>query len=426
VSEWEIVPLDRLVEPGRGISYGIVQPGGQVADGVPIVRVSDIRNGRIATDAPLRVSPAIEASHARTRLKGGELLLTLVGTVGEVAVVPDSLAGWNTARAIAVIPVREEIGAYWIRVALETPVLRELINTRLNTTVQATLNLRDVAQLPIVLPPPKERQAISYILGALDDKIELNRQMNETLETISRALFKSWFVDFDPARAKSEGREVNLQKSLAVLFPNSFEDSELGDIPKGWKVNSLESVSSVEMGLSPDSESYNVNGIGVPLINGPVEFGEYFPIKSKWTTSPTRMARKGDLIFCVRGSTTGRRVVADDPYCLGRGVCALRSKVGARTFLYQLINSELNRLLSKTTGSVFPSLSAPDIKGFLVIAPHSELVRAFEHTVSPLTEQIELNITASRTLVALRDALLPKLISGEIRIEDAGRFVGGT
>jgi type I restriction enzyme, S subunit len=300
VSEWEIVPLDRLVEPGRGISYGIVQPGGQVADGVPIVRVSDIRNGRIATDAPLRVSPAIEASHARTRLKGGELLLTLVGTVGEVAVVPDSLAGWNTARAIAVIPVREEIGAYWIRVALETPVLRELINTRLNTTVQATLNLRDVAQLPIVLPPPKERQAISYILGALDDKIELNRQMNETLETISRALFKSWFVDFDPARAKSEGREVNLQKSLAVLFPNSFEDSELGDIPKGWKVNSLESVSSVEMGLSPDSESYNVNGIGVPLINGPVEFGEYFPIKSKWTTSPTRMARKGDLIFCVR------------------------------------------------------------------------------------------------------------------------------
>ena len=200
--EWGTVPLDSLIEPNRGISYGIVQPGGPVVDGVPIVRVSDVRDGRVAVSAPLRVAPAIEAAYARTRLAGGELLLTLVGTVGETAIAPASLAGWNTARAVAVIPVRKEVGAYWVKLALQAPGVREIIDSRLNTTVQATLNLGDVAKLPIVMPPIGERKAIAHILGTLDDKIELNRRMSETLEAMARALFKSWFVDFDPVRAK--------------------------------------------------------------------------------------------------------------------------------------------------------------------------------------------------------------------------------
>ena len=234
--EWETVPLDSLVEPGRGISYGIVQPGTPVAGGVPIVRVSDVRDGRVAVSAPLRVAPAIEAGYARTRLTGGELLLTLVGTVGEAAVVPASLAGWNTARAVAVIPVRKDVGAYWVKLALAAPGVREIIDSRLNTTVQATLNLADVARLPIVLPPVHERETIAHILGTLDDKIELNRRMSEALEAMARALFKSWFVDFDPVRAKAEGRDPGLPKPIADLFPDRLVDSELGEIPEGWGV----------------------------------------------------------------------------------------------------------------------------------------------------------------------------------------------
>ncbi|MBK7977449.1 MAG: restriction endonuclease subunit S [Deltaproteobacteria bacterium] len=179
---------------------------------------------------------------SRTRLQGGELLLTLVGTVGETAIVPDALRGWNTARAVGVIPVREDVGAYWIRLALQSSEARQVIDSRLNTTVQATLNLGDVAKLPIVLPPRSERERITQILGTLDDKIELNRRMNETLEAMARALFKSWFVDFDPVRAKAEGRDLGLPKHLADLFPDSFVDSELGEIPKGWSVRSLDGI----------------------------------------------------------------------------------------------------------------------------------------------------------------------------------------
>src|SRR6266513_3677579 len=120
--EWETVPLEELVESDRGISYGIVQPGPAVADGVPIVRVTDVRDGRVSTEDPLRVSSQIEGSYTRTRLRGGELLLTLVGTVGETAVVPESMKGWNVARAVAVIPVRRDVGAYWVQAALKAPV----------------------------------------------------------------------------------------------------------------------------------------------------------------------------------------------------------------------------------------------------------------------------------------------------------------
>src|SRR5271169_2223072 len=151
--EWRLARLGDLVEPSRGISYGIVQPGFPVVDGVPIIRVSDVRDGRIAVNDPLRVAQSVEAAYSRTRLRGGELLLTLVGTVGETAVVPKSLVGWNTARAVAVVPVRPEIGSYWVHLVLRTPDVRQRIDSRLNTTVQATLNLRDVAQLPIVVPP---------------------------------------------------------------------------------------------------------------------------------------------------------------------------------------------------------------------------------------------------------------------------------
>ena len=153
----------------------------------------------------------------------------------------------------------------------------------------------------------------------------------------------------------------------------------------------------------------------MPLINGPVEFDDYFPVKTKWTGAATRFAAEGDLIFCVRGSTTGRRVVSDGEYGIGRGVCAIRAKAGYQSFLYQTVNVGLDRLLAKTTGSVFPSLSAPDIKGFPVLKPGNAILEAFEQTTMTLVHHIQRNHYQSRTLAALRDTLLPKLLSGELK-----------
>ncbi|MFN9051374.1 MAG: restriction endonuclease subunit S, partial [Planctomyces sp.] len=240
--------------------------------------------------------------------------------------------------------------------------------------------------------------------------------------SMARALFQSWFVDFDPVRAKLDPPQADqpavLDPATAALFPEHLVDSPLGHIPKGWEVSRLDEIGSVMMGLSPNGESYNADGIGIPLINGPVEVGDYFPVKTKWTEAATRFAAKADLIFCVRGST-GRRVVSDGEYGIGRGVCAIRAKGGYHSFLYQTINVGLDRLLEKTTGSVFPSLSAPDIKGFSVLKPSKDILEAYERTTMPLIHRIQQNHHQSQTLATLRDTLLPKLLSGELSVAGA-------
>ena len=275
----------------------------------------------------------------------------------------------------------------------------------------------DFYRLPVEVPPLLEQRAIAHILGTLDDKIELNRRMNETLEALARAIFKAWFVDFDPVRAKMEGRQpAGMDAETAALFPAEFEDSALGQIPKGWKVGLLSEIAAVVMGASPSGETYNDAGIGTPLINGPVEFGEYFAAKSKWTTSPTRLSNIGDLIFCVRGSTTGRRVIADDVYCLGRGVCAIRSRHDCQPFVYQVVNFGLDRLLARTSGSVFPNLSGADISQFEILIPPQELMRDYCLLTEILTKRVWQNVKESETLAVLRATLLPKLLSGEVRV----------
>jgi type I restriction enzyme S subunit len=179
-------PLGDLAD----VTYGIVQPGGNVAGGIPIVRVRDLKNGRIDTRRPLRVGRDIEKACARTRLSGGEVLLSLVGSVGESAVVPASVAGWNVARAVAVVRPRSGIPAAWVRLCLSTESSRHRMATWSSTTVQTTLNLADVKRLPIALPPDPERAAITAILASLDDKMAGNERIAETAMSLAEAEFR--------------------------------------------------------------------------------------------------------------------------------------------------------------------------------------------------------------------------------------------
>ncbi|MCA3226167.1 MAG: restriction endonuclease subunit S [Burkholderiales bacterium] len=429
--EWETVPLDSLVEPGRGISYGIVQPGAPVADGVPIVRVSDVRDGRVAVSAPLRVAPAIEAAYARTRLTGGELLLTLVGTVGEAAVVPASLAGWNTARAVAVIPVRKDVGAYWIKLALAAPGVREIIDSRLNTTVQATLNLADVARLPIVLPPVHERETIAHILGTLDDKIELNRRMNETLEAMARALFKSWFVDFDPVRAKAEGRDPGLPKPIADLFPDRLVDSELGEIPEGWGVGRfgdlVEQLRDQESPLSFPDALYQ--HFSIPAFDdgqtARAELGESIKsLKSRVLPGVILMSKLNpeiDRVWMVDVRPENRAVCSTEflvlrgrpPFTRGYTYCLTRSP---------LFRQQIKGLVTGTSKS-HQRAQVESILNLFAIRPPARVVSSFDRSTDAILARTLECRREGRALAALRDALLPKLISGELQVKNAERII---
>src|SRR6185437_15207677 len=179
----------------------------------------------------------------------------------------------------------------------------------------------------IPLPPIHEQRAIAHILGTLDDKIELNRRMNETLEAMARALFKSWFVDFDPVRAKAEGRDTGLPKHIADLFPDSFEDSELGEVPKGWTVGCVDDEFDLTMGQSPPGSTYNDVAKGLPFYQGRTDFGFRFPTRRVYCTAPTRLAKMGDTLVSVRAPVGDINMAAED-CAIGRGVAAVRHKSG--------------------------------------------------------------------------------------------------
>ena len=235
---WDCVPLDQLVVPSRGISYGIVQPGKHDREGVPIVRVTDVRNGRVDTEDVLRVAQDIESAYERTRLRGGEVLLSLVGTLGECAIAPERLRGWNVARAIGVIPVAPGTDPRWIALCLRSLPVQALMRAWATTTVQATLNLREVRRLPILMPPEGLRESITETVGALDSKIEQNRRTAQSLERLARAIFQAWFVDFEPVKAKAAGATAfpSMPQPVFDTLPACFVASEIGPVPEGWEV----------------------------------------------------------------------------------------------------------------------------------------------------------------------------------------------
>jgi type I restriction enzyme S subunit len=277
--------------------------------------------------------------------------------------------------------------------------------------------------IEIPLPPLPEQRAIAHILGTLDDKIELNRKMNETLEAMARAIFKSWFIDFDPVRAKAEGRDPGLPKEIADLFPDSFEDSELGKIPKGWRVGTLSDFCEIVMGQSPPGETYNESGEGLPFYQGIRDFGFRFPNRRVYCNAASRIIQKGDVLLSVRAPVGSLNIAVED-CAIGRGIAALRIKGQHYGFLYYLMKeTQWSWKKYEDEGTVFGSATKSDVQKFSVIIPPTETILNFNNVVFPMDETIKNNEIQSRTLASIRDALLPKLLSGEIRVKEVEKIV---
>lgn len=421
-------PLEALVDPSRGISYGVVQPGHHVDTGVPIVRVTDIRGGKIRQADTLRVSPEIAEKHLRTQLRGGELLLTLVGTVGETAVVSSELRGWNTARAVAVIPVLDDPGSLWVRYALQAGPARAYINSRLNTTVQATLNLGDVCKLPVPMPASGVRRRILGVLGSLDDKIELNRRIGETLETMARALFKSWFVDFDPVRTRADGRApAGLDATTATLFPSEFN----GSLPRGWRLGHLGEFVELQRGTTYKSALKGLPG-PVLLGLGSIQRNGGFrddKLSTYGGESPEKLlVFSGELFVSLKDVTQSADLlgaVARVPRHIANGRLT-QDTVKLEFGAHQLIREVVYRTLltpeyreycrQHATGTTNLGLSREDFLAYPIVVAPEPVMRAFNEIVQTLTSRAELAVLESRTLASLRDQLLPGLLSGEIDV----------
>lgn len=283
--------------------------------------------------------------------------------------------------------------------------LQMIAEGRSGTFPQITFN--ELKNLSLNLPSLEEQKAIAKILSDLDEKIEVNNKINKNLEEMAQAIFKQWFVDFE--FPNEEGKPYKSSGGEMV-------ESELGMIPKGWKICELNELSTLTMGLSPKSSSYNTEGTGTPLLNGAADFNNGLIKANKYTTQETRVCEKGDLVFCIR-ATIGNLTFSDNKYCLGRGVAALRAKreIFICLIYMNLLNS-IEKLKSQATGSVILGLSKPDINNMKVLYPNLETLTKYSNAFFSLFNKKEEIIRENERIEKLRDTLLPKLMSGEIRV----------
>jgi len=279
-------------------------------------------------------------------------------------------------------------------------------------SAQPILNKGHFSQVHIELPDPDEQRAIACILGALDDKIELNRRMNETLEAMARAIFKSWFVDFDPVRAKAEGRQPpGLAPHIADLFPDAFEESELGEIPKGWRVSKLGDVADVNWGdTNVTKKSYVKDGFIAYSAKGPDGFLPYHDYN-----------RTGVVLSAI-GANSGYTWLA-----LGKWSCIKNTirfwsmdETLSTEYLFHATHGNHHWPLR---GSAQPFVSQGDARNVLVLKPSGGLGRLFGEIVRFFHEKGRRSSIENCTLATLRATLLPKLISGELRVPDIERII---
>jgi len=257
--------------------------------------------------------------------------------------------------------------------------------------------------------------------------------MNETLEAMARALFKSWFVDFEPVRAKAEGRDTGLPEHIAKLFPDRFVDSELGEIPEGWEVVPFSETVEIVGGGTPKTAVAEYWDGDIPwfsVVDAPtgsdvwvIDTGKKIS-REGLENSATRILPIGTTIISARG-TVGRIALVGTPMAMNQSCYGLRGISSRKSFFnYFAIQELISILQQRAHGSVFDTITRDTLEGVQVVLPQPSIIDAFEVLVGPALERIRNGLLQSRNLAVLRDTLLPRLIAGELRVEEAERFTG--
>ncbi len=390
-----------------------------------VVRTQDIITGVFRTEQAGRVSEDTYAERtARVIPSRGDLLYSREGTYfGIAAEVPAKTRLCLGQRMVLIRPDKRQLDFGFLRYWLNSRIMAAHIHGYRDGSVAERLNLPTIRALPILIPPLAEQQSIAAVLGALDDKIELNRRMNATLEAMARALFQSWFVDFDPVRAKLDGRQpVGMDEATAALFPDSFDESELAHIPNGWTVGIV-------------SDLATLNRVAVNPGEFPTEIFDHFSLPA-FDNGRTPKAELGSAIMSNKFIVPPNSVLLSklnphipriwlpDLHASRRSVCSTEFMVAcskpdvSREYLFSLFTSSAfasvyGTLVTGTTGS-HQRIRPESVLDMKIVIPPAPLIRAFTDTVKPIFARINRNTEQSLTLATLRDTLLPKLLSGEL------------
>ena len=360
-----------------------------------------------------------------------DVLLNITGdSVARCCLVDESILPARVNQHVSIVrPDSNRLAPQFLRYSLVSPAMQaQLLSWAGGGATRDALTKRMIESIEVLAPTNvDEQRAVVRILSTLDDKIELNRRMSETLEAIGRDIFQSWFVDFDPVRAKVDGRPIGLPAAIANLFPGGFADSELGEIPAGWQVRPISDLAEVVGGSTPSTSKSEYWQDGhhcwatprdLAKLTTPVLLDtERHITEAGLTQISSGLLPPGSVLLSSR-APIGYLAIPEVPVAVNQGFIAMKPRVGvSNLFLLFWARSAHHEILSRANGSTFLEISKSNYRSIPVVSPPDHVFAAFDAMVRPLYQRIALNERESHTLASQRDTLLPKLFSGEIRIE---------
>lgn len=387
----EYKTLGSLVD--RKIGYGIVQPGQNILDGVPVIKVNNLITGLHSKDELDVTTKENDEKYSRTRLEGGELIVSVVGTVGKTAIVPKSFRGCNLVRAVAMIDIKENWLSKWVKYYIDSPAGQAYIEQNLNTTVQATLNIKTLVDMPIPFPKEDEMRKIVTILDAIDRKIECDQQINDNLEQQAATYFQELFIN---------------------------------NANPVWQISTISDLGTVVGGSTPSKtkpEYYTNNGIAwiTPKdlsINKSkfISHGENDITELGLKNSSATVMPKGTVLFSSR-APIGYIAIASNEVTTNQGFKSVipYSEIGT-AFVYFFLKHSLPVIESAASGSTFKEISGSAMKNIPAIIPDRNTLDQFNSFCAPIFAQQKILEEQNHSLAMLRDSLLPKLMSGAIDI----------
>jgi type I restriction enzyme S subunit len=436
-SAWEEVELQDIANFQNGYAFKSNEYVPCSSTGKEVLRMGYIqRGGGFKEDGkPVYAPLSSIGNDRRYELDEGDIVIAMtdmkdrVAILGNCARIPSSNRFLLNQRVGRIRSKNNKVAnQHFLYYYMNSPSQVHQLRSMANRGVQVNLTTASIIESLVFLPPIQNQEAIAHILGTLDDKIELNRKTNESLEAIAKALFKSWFVDFDPVRAKAEGRPTGLPAEISDLFPDSFEDSELGEIPSGWRVGEIQDIAE----LNPETWGSRNQPLSVRYLDlSNVKHGKIDSIEEyQWEDAPSRARRilkTGDTVLgTVRPGNGSYCLIGEDGITGSTGFAVLRPKNkndSAFVYLGSCSKENIDRLGHLADGGAYPAVRPELVAQTPVIIAARDLLDCFSGSVSPLFAAAEERKRSSKLLCQARDALLPKLISGEIRIPDAEKML---
>ena len=404
--DWEIYSLSEVVEGAIVGSTPLKRISKYWANGkIPWLTNKEVEYGKINyienTEEKVNII-ALEETNLRL-VPPNSLIISFTASVGKVGInkVPITTNQQFISFVLKTIPDTVKYLGYFFLLN------RELIESFSGATPFSFVTKEKALQIPIIYPPLTEQSRINTVLSYFDDLIEVKRRQNEILEKTAMAIFKSWFIDFEPFRACPERERGNYE---------FVYNEELGrEIPKGWEVKKIDDVAEVIMGQSPPSKFYNEEGIGIPFIQGKGQLGKYTPESTVFCSCDGKLVKLYDVLITVR-APVGELNLADKEYIIGRGIAAIRSIYWAFLSIYLISNKDLLKSFEK--GTTYDAITKEDLENFLILFSPPHILQKFHSLVEPFFQKIILNQKQIMTLRQIRDTLLPLLVFGKLRVEE--------